>query len=341
MISSSVFAQPYGTWTYESPPAYLSDATWLDNARLGTLRLSGCAASLVSADGLVVTSASCVRAAVARILGDSTAIAGYYADSLRDEYSLAPLEARQVASLVDITGEDEEDYLEDYTLEYHIVPRDDSTRIWLYALRPFRDIRLVLLPSASVADFGQESGVFPRHSLDFALLRLYAPDGTPYITENYYAWSDRSPAAGEMLYATSIVRQIPQLTAATVDVYVYNGTITPPFTTLFGLFDLHFAHGATGAWALPARWLARQDALDLSVPLNFAVAGECPQLGAAFLNQDLEIRGMAFEQISTGDHQPRCVSVAAAGILAAVRGIFGADRIADELEFQQIGQSGE
>ena len=320
---------------YEAPPDHLSDETWLENARLGALQLSGCAAALVSADGLAVTSASCIRASVARILGDSAAAAGIYAQSLTSEFSLAPLVARQIVGMTDITGQDEADHMEDFTLEYHIMARDDSTRFWLYAFRPFRDVRLVLLPSAMAAGFGQENAVFPRHRVNFALIRLYTPDGTPYMTENYYAWSDASPSAGEMIYATGIPQYTPTLSASTVEVYPYNGTITPPFTTLYGMLDLHFAHGAAGEWALPANWLTNQDALELGAPLNFAVAGGCPQLGTVFVSQDLEVRGVAFEETNFGG-EPRCVSVAAAGVLTVVRGIYGADRIADELELQQI-----
>lgn len=282
-----------------------------------------------------MTSSSCVRASAARILGDSAAAAGFYAASLGSEPSLTPLIARQIVGMTDITGQDEADYMDDYTLEYHIMPRDDSTRFWLYSFRPFRDVRLVLLPSAAAADFGQETGVFPRHSFDFALIRLYGHDGTPYMTEKYFAWSDESPAAGEMLYATGIPRHTPLLSAGAVDVYAYNGTVTPPYTTLYGMLDLHFAHGRAGAWALPAKWLARQDALELGSPLNFSVAGMCPQVGAAYISQDLEVRGVAFEEIKTGG-ESRCVAIAAAGILTVLRGIYGADRIAEELEFQQI-----
>jgi len=190
--------------------------TWLENARLGTLQLSGCAAALVSADGLAVTSASCLRASVARIVGDSAATAGMYAQSLAGEIALAPLVARQIVDMTDITGQDEADHMADYTLEYHLLARDDSTRFWLYAFRPFRDVRLVLLPSAMAAGFGQDRAVFPRHRVDFAFIRLYAPDGTPYITENYYAWSEARPSAGETIYATSIPQYTPMLSASSV-----------------------------------------------------------------------------------------------------------------------------
>lgn len=331
-------AQPVGHWTFEAPPDHLSDETWLENARLGALQLSGCSAALVSADGLAVTSATCVRASVARIMGDSVAAAGYYAESVDREVSLAPLTARQSVSMVDITGQNESDFMEDYTLEYHIMARDDSTRFWIYGFRPHRDIRLVLLPSTAASEFGQEKGVFPRHSVNFALIRVYAQDGTPYVTENYLAWSDRSPMAGESLFATDIPRYIPGLSASTVEVYTYNGTVSPPYTTLFGLYDLHFAHGAQGSWGLPSRWLSQQDMLELESPLNFATTGVCPQLGAAVYSQDLEVRGIAFDEVYS-QGETRCVAMAAAGVLAVVKGIYNGDRIAQELEFQQIDDS--
>ena len=334
-VVAGAAAQVSGSWTFEDPPADIGDVTWLDNARLGALQLPNCAAALVSADGLVATSATCVRGYAALVWGDSLASAGFYAPSLAEELSLGSLIARQVAEMVDITGQEESDYMDDYGLEYHIVSRDDSTRVWLYGLRPFRDVRLVFLPSVEAGDFGQEKGVYPRHSVNFALLRIYAADGQPWVTENYYAWSNRNPAAGEVLYATAVSRFTPILNAGEVDVYAYNGTVTPPYTTFYGMLDLHFAHGASGQWALPAKWLTQRDKIELSSPLNFPVGGTCIQPGAALYNQDLEVRGIAFEQAGTED-ETRCVAMAAAGVVAVLEGIYGADRIVEELEFQQI-----
>src|SRR3981081_1399594 len=59
-----------GMWTYDNFPAakmrakygWAPDAAWLKHAQLGSIRLTlGCSASLVSADGLVMTNHHCAR----------------------------------------------------------------------------------------------------------------------------------------------------------------------------------------------------------------------------------------------------------------------------------------
>jgi hypothetical protein len=59
-----------GMWTFDNFPAakmraiygWAPDEAWLTHARLSSIRLAqGCSASLVSADGLVMTNDHCVR----------------------------------------------------------------------------------------------------------------------------------------------------------------------------------------------------------------------------------------------------------------------------------------
>src|SRR5690606_16273187 len=61
----------------------------------------------------------------------------------------------------------------------------------------------------------------------------------------------------------------PRITDGVVTPYAFNGTIAPPFTTFYGMYDRHYAHGPEGDWALPARWLPPPAGLDLGTPLNF------------------------------------------------------------------------
>jgi hypothetical protein len=37
--------------------------------------------------------------------------------------------------------------------------------------------------------------------------------------------------------------------------YPYNGTIAPPFTTFYGIYDRYYSHGKKYPWMLPERWL--------------------------------------------------------------------------------------
>ena len=72
------------------------DANWIENARLGTLQLHGCAAALVSADGLAVTSATCLRSLETWIRPDDSV---FVAGTLSDERKLAGLTVRQLVEI--------------------------------------------------------------------------------------------------------------------------------------------------------------------------------------------------------------------------------------------------
>ena len=328
-------AQNFEQWTFESPPAdamgFMPDEAWLENARLGALQLFTCAAAIVSADGLAVTSASCLRPVVKRSIADDYAVAGFLADTLENELQLSGVSAWQVVGLRDITGIEDEEISRELNLNYHILPRADSTRFWEYALRPYHDVRLVLLPEEAAAEFGAEDGVYPRFSADFAFVRLYSAAGMPLETESYFAWADRVPLTGEAVYQVAVPQVAPILAAGVSESYAYNGTVTPPFTTFYGMLDLYHGNGESGNWELPIRWSTHASSMDLSSPLNFAVSGPCMQKGAPVFSRDLELLGVAFDDVA-GAH---CVAMAAPGVLAVVRDIFRADHILRELEFQQ------
>src|SRR3974390_2448737 len=72
------------------------DSAWLERVRLASIRLtSGCSASLVSPDGLVMTNHHCVRECVSD-LADAAhdyIAKGFYASKLEDERKCPELEA--------------------------------------------------------------------------------------------------------------------------------------------------------------------------------------------------------------------------------------------------------
>lgn len=128
--------------------------------------------------------------------------------------------------------------------------------------------------------------------------------------------------------------------------YDYNGTRAPVNTTFYGMFNRHFSHGGIEPWGIPDRWFAAADgALDLSTPLNFVSTNDIigGNSGSPILNSRLEVVGLIFdgniESLSGDfiytDETARAISVDARGMLEALRIVYSATRLVDELlEYQ-------
>jgi hypothetical protein len=126
-----------------------------------------------------------------------------------------------------------------------------------------------------------------------------------------------------------------------VSSYDYNGTRAPAFTTFYGLYDRHYSHAGSDDWALPERWLDPPAAFDLSTPLNMVHTNDTVggNSGSPLVNVAGEVVGLLFdgniESLSGDfiytDHSARSVSVRAEAIIEALRHIYGAQRIVDEL----------
>lgn len=89
--------------------------------------------------------------------------------------------------------------------------------------------------------------------------------------------------------------------------YPYNGTLAPPMTTLYGLFDRYHSFCSSGAsdpceWDLPARWLEAQERMDLSTPVNFTSTSDTigGNSGSGVVNRDGELVGLNFDRTIEG-----------------------------------------
>ncbi len=98
-----------------------------------------------------------------------------------------------------------------------------------------------------------------------------------------------------------------RFTDGIVSGYPYNGTLAPPMTTLFGLFDRYYSFCASGAsdpceWDLPARWLDARDDLDLSTPVNFTSTSDTigGNSGSPTVNRAGELVGLNFDRTIEG-----------------------------------------
>ena len=121
-----------------------------------------------------------------------------------------------------------------------------------------------------------------------------------------------------------------------------NGTQAPPVTTFYGLYDRAQSFGMQAAVQPAERLLERQRRLNLSTPLNFV--SDCDIIGgnsgSPVINRDGELVGpdlrrqhrVAGRQLRLQPQRARAVAVHSAGMIEALRKLYDAGVLADELE---------
>ncbi len=125
--------------------------------------------------------------------------------------------------------------------------------------------------------------------------------------------------------------------------YDYNGTTAPVFTTYFGLYDRHYSNNGEYPWNLPDRWKNPPMEL-LKSPLNFVCTADIigGNSGSPVINTNQEVVGLVFDgnieslpgYFIFDDTYNRTVSVHAGGIAAAVKYIYKAERLYQELNIE-------
>jgi hypothetical protein len=132
-----------------------------------------------------------------------------------------------------------------------------------------------------------------------------------------------------------------RLSYGVVKGYQENGKAIPFATNMGGAFDHAAEHGGQPPYNLPESWLKSKSSLNLKTPLNFVSTADIigGNSGSPTVNKKGEVVGIIFDgnveslswNFAFSDAQGRAVSVDSRGILEALRKIYGATALADEL----------
>lgn len=122
--------------------------------------------------------------------------------------------------------------------------------------------------------------------------------------------------------------------------YAYNGTEAPVKTTYFGLYDRHYSNDGAYPWDLPQRWLNPPAEL-LRSPLNFISTCDSTggNSGSPMINKKGNLVGLLFDgniESLSGNYiydveSNRSIGVHAGGIAAAMKHVYQAGRILEEM----------
>ena len=132
-----------------------------------------------------------------------------------------------------------------------------------------------------------------------------------------------------------------RLAFGTVKGYEEKNEPVAPMTTIGGAFEHEKNHGGKDPWELPQQWHARKDKLNLETPFNFVCTADIigGNSGSPVVNRNAELVGVIFDgniQSLTSDYFysdtiGRAVSVHSSAVLEALRNVYDAGKLAEEL----------
>ncbi|MBI9072425.1 MAG: S46 family peptidase [Melioribacteraceae bacterium] len=143
--------------------------------------------------------------------------------------------------------------------------------------------------------------------------------------------------------ATSTLR----ITDGVIKGYEYNGTLAPPKTTYYGMYDRYNSFGKkTYPWGLNDNWKNPPAGLDLTTPVNIATTTDIVggNSGSSMINSNLEVVGLVFDgnlESLPGSmvylpEKNRTVAVDSKGLLEALKHVYKTEKLVKELINGQI-----
>src|SRR5438105_736352 len=133
-----------------------------------------------------------------------------------------------------------------------------------------------------------------------------------------------------------------RLSYGTVRGYEENGKQIPAFTNFQGLYDRAADHQNKAPFDLPQRWIDKKEKLALTTPFNFVSDADIigGSSGSPVVNKAGEFVGIIFDgnlqslvlDCIFTDKEARAVSVDSAAIIEALRNVYNAGDLVDELE---------
>jgi hypothetical protein len=226
--------------------------------------------------------------------------------------------------------------------------------------RPASEAAADLLAGSALADSAGaaralEAGLSPAEDPALRLVAAMLTITRTYRSEFNRLQTEESELAAELgrarfaVYGRSVPPDgtfSPRITDGVVRGYAYNGTLAPPYTTFFGLYDRHISHEGDIDWALPDRWREPPAGLNLGTPLNFVSTADTygGNSGSPAVTADQALVGLNFDRNIQGlsrdfiylPERGRNVMVDVRAIREALDKVYDADRIVQELVTGQL-----
>lgn len=157
-----------------------------------------CTGEFISSKGLVLTNHHCGYGQIQKqsSMERNYLKDGFWANSMAEELKNPGLFVEQLVYMEDVTNEvmsstNKAEAMQnliaakkdaDPALLYEVVPFFEGNQYYLLATKKYNDVRLVGAPPSSIGKYGADTDnwVFPRHTGDFSLFRVYDEAGVPF-----------------------------------------------------------------------------------------------------------------------------------------------------------------